>query len=243
MSITPDHHVLIVGAGFSGIGCSHQARRGGPVRLPAARGRRRSRRNLVLEHLSRYRRGHSVVLLPVLLRAEPGLVAYLCTRARAQGLCRPLRRQVRDPVPHPLQHQGDLGRVRRRARAVAGADRSGRRSHRQVPDQRQRRAHRAQHARHRRGGLVRRHHHAHRALGSQPGPDRQACRDHRHRRLGRAGDPRNRANGRAADRVSAHPDLVLSQVRRPAADRGPLGDANSRRECAFSGCSARPSSR
>ncbi|EUA09052.1 pyridine nucleotide-disulfide oxidoreductase family protein [Mycobacterium xenopi 4042] len=47
--------------------------------------------------------------------------------------------------------------------------------------ERQRCAYRAQAARHRRRGLVRRHHHAHRPLGSRPGLDRQAGRGDRHR--------------------------------------------------------------
>ena len=34
----------------------------------------------------------------------------------------------------------------------------------------------------------------------------------------------------APDGISAHPDLVFPQVRRPAARRGPLGDADSRRQ-------------
>ena len=62
------------------------------------------------------------------------------------------------------------------------------------------------------------------------GPDRQARRDHRHRRLGGAGDPRDRADRRAAHRLSAHADLVLPQARRAAARRGALGDAHPRRQ-------------
>ena len=52
-------------------------------------------------------------------------------------------------------------------RPVAGADRPWRRGHGEVPDQRERRADRAEAARHRRGGLLRWHHHAHRAVGPQ----------------------------------------------------------------------------
>ena len=113
---------------------------------------------------------------------------------------------------------------------------------RAIPDQRQRRADRAQAARHRRRRLLRRHHHAHRALGPQPGPDRQAGRGHRHRRLGGAGDPRDRANCRAAHRLSAHADLVLPEVRRAAARAGALGDAAFPAARPCSGCSARPTS-
>ena len=63
-----------------------------------------------------------------------------------------------------------------------------------------------------------------------PGPDRQARRDHRHRRVGRPGHPRDRSEGRAPHGVSAHADLVLPQVRRAAAQGGPLGDADARRD-------------
>ena len=112
--------------------------------------------------------------------------------------------------------------VRRRAVAMAGANRSRGRGHRPIPDQRQRRADRAQAARHRRRRLLRRHHHAHRALGPHPRPDRQTGRDHRHRRLGRAADPRDRADRQRAHGVSAHADLVLPEVRRAAAGRPAL---------------------
>ncbi len=220
----------------------HQARQGGTFRLPPDRSRRRSGWHLALEHLSRYRRGYPVVLLSILLRAEPAMVTHLRAGPGAEGLRRTLRRQIRHPIADPVQHQGHFRRVRRRASAVAGADGSGRRGHGQIPDQRQRRAHRAEPARHRRRGLLRRPHHAHRTLGSQPGPDRQARRHHRHRRLGRADHPGNRANCRPAHRISAHSDLVLPQIRRPAAGAAALGNADSRRALPSSGCSVRRSS-
>ena len=53
---SPDYHCLIVGAGFSGIGTAIKLDQAGFARLPDRRGRRRRRRHLVLEHLSRYRR-------------------------------------------------------------------------------------------------------------------------------------------------------------------------------------------
>ena len=114
-------------------------------------------------------------------------------------------------------------RIRRRTCPVAGADRPGGRGHRAIPDQRQRRADRAELARHRRRGLLRRHHHAHRAVGPHPGPDRQAGRRHRHRRLGRASHPRDRADRRAsapyfsAPRSGAFPSSTVRCRRRPAA--------------------------
>ena len=70
---TPDYHVLIVGAGFSGIGAAIKLDRAGLSDYLRGRGRRRSRRHLALEHLSRYRRGYPVVLRSVLLsRARTG---------------------------------------------------------------------------------------------------------------------------------------------------------------------------
>ncbi len=232
---SPDYHMPHRRRRVLGHRRRHQARSGRVRRLPDRRGRRRRRRHLALEHLSRYRRGHSVVFLPVLLRAAAGLVADLCAGQRVEGLRRTLRRQVRDPAEDPVQHQGSRRGVRRRAGAVAGAHRSGRRGHRAIPDQRQRCAHRAQAARHRRRRLLRRRRHAHRPLGSQPGSDRQAGRRDRHRRLGRAADPRDRADCQRAQGISAHTDLVLPEVRRAAAQTGALGDAPARHRGQFSG--------
>ncbi len=113
---------------------------------------------------------------------------------------------------------------------MADPARSGRRSHGTVRVQRQRCTHRAQAARHRRRRLLRRHHCAHRPLGSQPGPDRQARRRDRHRRLGRAVDPRDRADCQRAHGVSAHTDLVFPEIRCAAAHTGALGFAPARRE-------------
>ncbi len=72
--------------------------------------------------------------------------------------------------------------------------------------------------------------HAHRSLGPQPGPDRQACRDHRYGRIGRTGDPRDRADRQAPHRLSAHTDLVLPEGRRAAIPRRPSCDAHTRRQ-------------
>ena len=80
MKPVPDYDTVIVGAGFSGIGAAIKLDKAGLGDYLIDRGRRRGRRHLVLEHLSRYRRGHSVVLLSVLVRAEPGLVAHLRAR-------------------------------------------------------------------------------------------------------------------------------------------------------------------
>ncbi len=52
----PDYETVIVGAGFSGIGAAIKLDKAGLGRLCRHRGRRRPRRHLVLEHVSRYRR-------------------------------------------------------------------------------------------------------------------------------------------------------------------------------------------
>ena len=120
----------------------------------------------------------------------------------------------------------------------------GRRRHgdRAIPRQRQRCADHAQPSRHRRRRLVRRRDDAHRALGPRPGPHRQARRDHRDRRVRRPGDPRDRADGRAPDRLPAHADLVLPEVRRAAVDRRARDDAVAAAARPCSACSARPTS-
>ena len=243
MSTTPDYQTLIVGAGFSGIGAAIQLDRAGLTDY------------LLVEagdgvggtwHWNTY--PGIAVDIPSFSYQFSFEQSRHWSRTYApgrelQGLRRTLRRQIRHPIANPVQHQGHFYRIRRRTRALAGADGPGRGGHRQVRHQRQRRADRAEPARHRRGGLLRRHHHAHRAVGPRPGPDRQARRHHRHRRLGRPSHPRDRTNCGAAHSISAHTDLVLPQVRRPAARRGSLGDADSRRKSSCSGCSARRSSR
>ena len=52
----PDHGVLIIGAGFSGIGAAIKLRRGGLRDYLLVEAARRRRRHVALEHLSRYRR-------------------------------------------------------------------------------------------------------------------------------------------------------------------------------------------
>ena len=69
---------------------------------------------------------------------------------------------------------------------------------------------------------VRRRHAAHLPVEPLPGPARQAGGGDRHRRIGRAGDPGDRSRGRAPDRVPAHADLVPAEARRAASGLGPL---------------------
>ena len=243
MKTVPDFDTVIVGAGFSGIGAAIKLDKAGLGDYLVDRGRRRVGRHLALEHLSRYRRRHPVVLLPVLLRAEPDWSRTYAPGQRAEGLRRALRRQVRPAPQDPVQHQG----ARRRrstttptcgastptpaARSPRGSsiNASGVLTTPKLPDIDGVDSF---------AGVT-----MHTARWDhEPGPDRQARRDHRHRRLGGAGDPRDRADRRAAHRLSAHADLVLPQARRAAARRRRAG------RCAFpaarpcSGCSARPTS-
>ncbi len=67
-------------------------------------------------------------------------------------------------------------------------------------------------------------------LGPQPGPHRQAGRDHRHGGIGRPGDSRDRADRQAPQRLSAHADLVLPEGRRAAVPGRASCDAHSRRQ-------------
>lgn len=109
--------------GFLRYRCRDRPRSCRDGRLSDRRGRRRCRRHLALEHLSRYRRGHSIVLVPVLVRAEPRLVTYLRARPRAEELRRTLRRQVRPAPANTVRHQSARRGVRRGPGLVAGADR------------------------------------------------------------------------------------------------------------------------
>jgi len=190
---------------------------------------------VVREHLSRYRRRHSVVLLPVLVRAERGLVAHLRPRPRAQGVRRPLRRQVRTSPQSTIQHQGDGGRVRRRIPLLAGRSGLRRVPDLPLPGERKRRVDDAETTRPRRRRPFCRHHDAHRAVGPLAGPRQQAGRDHRHGSLCGTGDSRDRPDRRDVDRLSADADLVPTEARRPAARTRTLGDADTGRHAAAAG--------
>ena len=155
--------------------------------------------------------------------------AYLRAGARVEGLRRTLRRQVRAASQDPVQHQGARRRLRRRADVVAHPHGSRRRGDRQVPCQRERGADHSELPRHRRRRFVRGRNHAHRTLGSRPGPDRQARRDHRHGCLRCPGHPRDRANCGAAHGLSAHTHLVLPEARRASVAHDPAVDAAPRR--------------
>ena len=189
-----DRHVVIIGAGFSGIGAAISARPRRPVGLPDRRGGRRRRRHLALEQLSGRRRRHPVVQLPVLVREAHRLVARVRAGRGAARLRRALRRALRAARPASRFGTRVTGGDVRRGRAASGSSRptTGDDAHRAPRDRRDRRAHPAEAARHRGRRDVRRHDAAHRALGPRRRPARQARRRDRHRRLGGPADPGDR---------------------------------------------------
>ena len=221
----PDHDVAVVGAGFSGIGAAIKLDKAGISRLRRARGRRRGRRRVALEHLSRCRRRHPVIQLSVLVRQARRLVAGLRARQRAEGVRRGLadKYDVRPRIRFNTRVAGatfdedaqlwrleinDGDRDPLHARLVIGA--TGVFSQPKPPDI---------------AGLddfagkvmhTARWDHGADLTGKRVGDDR-------HRRLGRAGDPVDRARGGAPHRLPAHADLVPAEARRRALRCGRLG--------------------
>ena len=91
-------------------------------RLPPGRGRRavhrarqerRRRRHVAGEQLSRVPGRHPEPLLQLLVRPARRLAALLQPALRAAQVLPRVRRRVRHPPEHPLQHRGLLGRVGR----------------------------------------------------------------------------------------------------------------------------------
>ena len=198
MKTVPDYDTVIVGAGFSGIGTAiklDKAGMGDYLVIEAGEG----------PGGTWYWNTYPGIAVDIpsfsyqfSFEKSPNWTRTYAPGQRTEGLRRALRRQVRPAPEDPVQHQGARRDVRRRREPVAHRARHRRRGHRPVPGQRQRGADHAEPARHRRRRLVRRADDAHRAVGPRPGPDRQARRDHRDRRLRGAGHPRDRANCRAA---------------------------------------------
>lgn len=208
------------------------AARGRLLRYPDHRGRRRLRRYLVLEPLSRgdvrYRGAH----LPAAARgAQLRTPASLCLRAgdaRAQPAHRRALRAPREGVFPDGHHVGPLARGRR---AMARRD-EPRRSHDvEVFRAGVRAAKPAQAARHPGHRPVRGACFPFQPLGlslhrwrydvRQPGRiARQARRGHRHRRHGRPDRARGRQVGRAARGLPAH--AVLGRRPRPAGNAARL---------------------
>ena len=94
------HRIVIVGAGFAGLGTAIRLRAGGHRRLRRARARRRRRRHLARQHLPRLRLRRAVAPLLVLLRPQPGLEPQLLAAAGDPATtCARLRRRVRR-TPH-----------------------------------------------------------------------------------------------------------------------------------------------
>jgi hypothetical protein len=107
---------------------------------------------------------------------------------------------------------------------------AGRRRYGTIPHQRLRHNDHAQAPSYRWRRFLLRPDHAYRALGSRRGSDRQTRCHHRNRRVSRADYSRHRANRRSPQSISAHTDLLFSQIRRTVAQRCSLGDAIARRQ-------------
>ena len=123
-----DVDVLVVGAGITGIYQLYRALEEGFSALPP-RGRRGSRRHLVLEPLSRgpLRLGELHLRLPLLegpLR-RLALARALRPPARDGALPQPRRGPLRPAAPHPLRRQSELGRVPRSPAAPGASWRAG----------------------------------------------------------------------------------------------------------------------
>ena len=223
-AVEPDHEVVSVGAGFSGIGAAIASSARASA-TPDHRAGGGLRRHVALEPLPGHRGRHPVVQLPVLLRATGRLVAQL-----RPGPGTALVRHVagaRAPAvfPDALRH-GDHRRGVRRGRPRVAAD------HR-------RRGHARGASRHRRNGgadrpaatghrghrRLRRDGPPHLPLGRVRRPDRHAGRGDRHGRIGRAAHPCDRGGSRARHRLPAHPHLVPAQAGRPPARPAARGAA------------------
>ena len=217
---TPDHEVLIVGAGFSGIGMAARLKDAGVddfLLVDDADGFGGTwywnRYPGIAVDIPSFSYQYSFAKRTSWTRVyAPGdeLRDYAETTARRYGL----RRQsaVRD-----ADHEGD---VRRSSSRLGDRDRRRRADHGAPHDRRLRRADAAEAPGHRRARRFHRRDRAYGAVGSDRGAGRQAGRDHRHRRFGGAGHPVDRAGGRAPDRVPAHADLVSAEARRPDPDPG-----------------------
>ena len=211
-----EHEILIIGAGFSGIGVAVRLEEAGLRDYLIVEQGDGLRRHLVLEPLPGPRRRHPLLLLPVLVRAEPGLVAHLRPGRRAPRLREALRRRARPRGQDPLRNEDHRRRLRRGPAPLARRDRR------------------------RRGALVR---HIVDATGvltvpkkpDIPGVDSFAGQTiHTARwdpdadlagkrvgvigtgRVGGPADPRDRARRRAPDGLPADADLVSAEVRQPA---------------------------
>ena len=243
MTEKPDHHILIVGAGFSGIGAAIQLDRAGLsdyLLLEAADGAGGT------WHWNTY--PGIAVDIPSFSYQFSFEQSTDWSRTYAPG------RELKAYADHCVDKYGIRSRIRFSTKVlhaefddehepVAGADRPGRRGHRQIhvnacgvltspklPDIA--------------GvdGFAGRHD-AHRAVGSHPGPGRQARRDHRHRRLGRADHPRDRADRLPAHRVPAHARSGASPNSMCRCRSRPAGRCAFRAANSSNGCSAKPSSK
>ena len=123
ISMRAEHHrVVVIGAGFAGVGIGVRLLPGGHRRLRDLRAQRVGRRHLVRAHLSGLRLRHPDPPLLVLVRAQPGLDAAVPEAGRDPRLRAGDRRRARRHAAHPLRLRDGALRAGTRPRA-AGASR------------------------------------------------------------------------------------------------------------------------
>ena len=89
-----DFPIAIIGAGFAGIGTAIRLKQAGIELVHDLRARRRDRRHLARQHLSRRGLRRAVARLLALVRAEPGLDAQVLAVGRDPGLPAAAGREV-----------------------------------------------------------------------------------------------------------------------------------------------------
>jgi len=154
-----------------------------------------------------------------------GVVRALRRPGRERAVLQPRGGQVRPAPPHPVQHQGHVGRLGPGVVHLAGHGR--RRVHRQgaLRGGRYRRAVSPVLSRCARAGEIPRRVLPHRPVAEDRGGlQGQAGRGHRHRVKRRADHPGHRPRGRLADRVPAHAELG-HPAQQPAGYPGGAGRA------------------
>ena len=184
---------------------------------------RRHRRHLAGQQLPRLRMRRAVAPLFVLLRAESHLEQAVLAAAGDPGLPQGRHRKVRSAPLHPLRAEGEPRALGRQRIPLARLHRIGGRVRRAVPDLGRRCVAYSADTGHRGDGRIPRPRIPFGGMGPQRRLDRQARRDHRHRRQ-RNPDPagvgatrRRRCRGAA---LPAHPAVGGAAAEQLAARRG-----------------------